>query len=124
MEAATSINKSAGGRAVDSSDAEITINLAPYKTYTELASNVSLTLTLNELQQMVLLQVAKFMDKKRDAAVRTTNRSPFDELNSLSMFRANGQEYAQNFPWKVPANNCGNHTNLSWGTRNLSRVGP
>ena len=72
MEAATSVDKSAGGRAVDSSDAEITINLAPYKTYTELASNVSLTLTLNELQQMVLLQVAKFMDKKRDAAVRTT----------------------------------------------------
>jgi PIF1-like helicase len=79
IERATSVDGPVEGRADGSSDAEITINLAPYKTYTELASNVSLTLTLNDLQQMVLLQVARFMDNKRDAMDEKAQKEQFLE---------------------------------------------
>ena len=49
IERVTSIDRPIEGRVGGSSDVEITINLAPYKMYMELASNISLTLTLNKL---------------------------------------------------------------------------
>ena len=55
IERVTSIDRPIERGADSSSDTETSINLAPYKTYMELASIVSLTLTLNKLQHVALL---------------------------------------------------------------------